>query len=81
MYYVYVLRSSLSGKLYKGSTGNLKERLRLHNLGLVKSTKSDRPWNLIYYEGHRNKTLALRSEVFYKSSQGRRQIKKKLGLT
>ncbi len=80
MHYVYVLKSIKSDKLYKGSTNNLRERLRSHNEGQVRSTKSGRPWELIYYEAHKTKNLARITELFYKTSQGRRQLKKKLGL-
>ncbi len=80
MYYLYVLQSKINKKLYKGSTTDLRKRFTEHNKGKIKSTKSYCPWQLIYYEAHRNKTLARKSEIFYKTSQGRRQLKKKLGL-
>lgn len=80
MYYFYVLQSKTNDKLYKGSTEDLRKRLKEHNSGKVISTKSGRPWDLIYYEGHKNKLLSRKAELFYKTSQGRRQLKKKLGL-
>ena len=80
MYYVYILKSKLTDDLYKGCTEDLKKRFDEHNSGKVKSTKPFRPWTLVYYEAHLNKTLARKAELFYKTSQGRRQIKKKLGL-
>ena len=48
MYYVYVLRS-INGKLYTGSTGNLKSRIEEHNKGFVPSTKNMTPFELVYY--------------------------------
>ncbi|MEK7067487.1 MAG: GIY-YIG nuclease family protein [Patescibacteria group bacterium] len=80
MHYVYILQSFKINKLYIGSTADLRNRIIEHNLGQTKSTKFGRPWKLIYYEAHLNKTLALKAEIFYKTGQGRRQIKKKLGL-
>ena len=80
MYYFYILQSKVNNKLYKGSTENLRKRFKEHNSGKVKSSKNGTPWNLIYYEAHRNKTLARKTELFYKTGQGRRQLKKKLGL-
>jgi putative endonuclease len=80
MYYFYTLQSQINDKLYKGTTNDLKKRVKEHNSGKVKSTKPYRPWKLIYYEAHRNKTLARKTEIFYKTGQGRRQLKKKLGL-
>lgn len=79
MFYVYILLSKITSKLYIGSTEDLRQRVKDHNRGQVTSTKSSIPWTLIYYEVHRNKTLARKSELFYKTGQGRRQIKKKLG--
>ncbi len=80
MYYTYILQSNKNKRLYIGSTEDLKIRFADHNKGKVNSTKSYLPWQLIYYEAHRNKTLARKAELFYKKSQGRRQLKKKLGL-
>ena len=81
MFYTYVIQSvSLEPRLYIGSTANLKNRLHEHNSGKVRSTRPYRPWRLIYYEAHRTSQLSRRAELFYKTSQGRRQLKKKLGL-
>jgi putative endonuclease len=80
MYYVYILKSKIEEKLYVGSTEDLKKRLEKHNNGNVRSTKVFRPWLLVYYEAHLNKILARKAEIFYKTGQGRRQVKKKLGL-
>jgi putative endonuclease len=79
MFYVYILKSTIANRLYKGSTSNLETRLDEHNSGKVRSTKPYRPWRLIYYEAHRDKKLAQKAELFYKTGQGRRQLKKKSG--
>ncbi len=79
MHYTYVLKSSVSGRLYVGSSSDLRTRLSYHNSGRVTSTKNFVPWTLIYYEAHLTKTLALAAERHYKTGQGRRQLKKKLG--
>jgi putative endonuclease len=55
MYFVYILKSKKDGRLYIGCTNNLKKRIKEHNLGLVRSTKSRRPFQLIYFEGYRSK--------------------------
>ncbi len=78
MHYVYVLKSKATERFYIGETADLKNRLERHNSGKVKSTKPYKPWELIYYEAHLIKCLAKKTERFYKTSQGRRQIKKKL---
>ena len=48
--YVYLMRSLKDGKFYLGWTTDLKRRLDAHNRGLNQSTKSRRPFELIYYE-------------------------------
>ena len=75
MYYVYILKSQITGKLYKGSCQDLKIRVKYHNAGKVKSTKSGKPWKLIYYEAFENKTDALREELFLKSGKGYERVK------
>ena len=73
-YYVYVLQNE-KGQLYKGYSINLKERLEAHNNGLVKSTKSERPWRLIYYEAFLSENAARKEEPFLKSGKGRERLK------
>ena len=75
MYYVYLLKSDLTNKLYKGSCEDLRKRLENHNNGKVKSTKAYKPWKLIYYEAFENKKDASREEKFLKSGKGRERIK------
>jgi len=50
MFYTYVLKSKKDNNLYIGSTKNLKKRFQEHNSGLIRSTKSRVPFELIYYE-------------------------------
>jgi len=54
MFYVYILRSKKDSKLYTGSTGDLVKRLNEHNSGKVFSTKSRKPFELIYYEAYKS---------------------------
>ena len=75
MYYVYILQSRKRGKLYKGSTENLRKRLGEHNAGKIFSTKSGTPWALIYFEAFASKKHARREELFLKSGKGRERIK------
>lgn len=44
VFYTYVLKSELDGKLYIGWTSNLKVRVDLHNRGKVDSTKNRLPF-------------------------------------
>jgi len=46
-YYVYILYSQTSSKYYVGQTANIDKRLKRHNQGIVPSTKSGTPWELV----------------------------------
>ncbi|MFT6385107.1 MAG: putative endonuclease [Bacteroidia bacterium] len=43
MFTIYVLRSEVDGRLYKGFTKDLSIRIALHNNGKTKSTKGYMP--------------------------------------
>lgn len=77
-YYVYVLQGETSSSLYIGYTTDLKKRLEEHNRGLVFSTKSSRPWRLIYYEACLDKDDAKRREKYLKTNQGARLLKRRI---
>lgn len=71
-YYVYVLESLLDGKDYTGFTSDLRRRFKEHNNGESFSTKSRRPFKLIYYEACLLEEDAKRREHYLKTTQGRR---------
>jgi len=74
MYYVYVLRSQIDGKLYVGFTEDLKKRLMAHNAGKNLSTQTRKPLDLIdliFYEAFINKFDALRRERYFKTTKGK----------
>jgi predicted GIY-YIG superfamily endonuclease len=50
-YYIYVLRSLKDKQLYVGFTKNLPARVEAHNNGLVPSTRSRLPLELVYWGG------------------------------
>ncbi|MDO8516480.1 MAG: GIY-YIG nuclease family protein [bacterium] len=75
MYYVYILHSAKDGKLYIGSTPNLKSRVIKHNAGYVKATKYRRPLKLIYAEIYLSEIDAKRREIFLKGGKGRAELK------
>jgi len=80
MFFVYVIKNKKDNCLYIGSTNDLTRRMKEHNKGMVISTKSRRPFELIYYEAYkserdtrnREKQLKLRSRAFA-------QLKKRIG--
>ncbi|MDD5355567.1 MAG: GIY-YIG nuclease family protein [Candidatus Omnitrophica bacterium] len=85
MFYVYLLRSAKDKGIYIGFTNNLERRIKEHNQGLVYSTKSRRPFELVYLEGyksekearHRENNLKLHSRAF---AQLKKRIKISLSL-
>jgi len=81
MYYVYVIKSTITNKLYKGFTEDLKRRLEEHNSGKTFSTKVGKPWVLVYYEAFISKTDARREELFLKTGKGRERIQILLSTT
>lgn len=73
--FVYILQSLRDNKYYTGCTQNIEERLKRHNLGLVKSTKSRRPFKLVYEELLENYGAARRRETEIKRMKGGIQFK------
>ena len=77
MFYVYFLKSSVNNDLYVGSCHDIETRLKRHNSGLVKSTKSYRPWGLLGYEEYNTRGKAMKREKFLKSHQQKEFLKNK----
>ena len=75
MIYVYVLRSAADGDLYTGCTKELRGRVAMHNAGKVLSTRTRRPFDLIYYEACRDERDAFRRGKYLKTTYGKRYVK------
>ena len=58
-----------------GYTKDLKERLKIHNLGEVKATKHRRPLRVFFYETFSTMQEAKKRELWWKSSSGRNKLK------
>ena len=50
MFYVYIIKSINFNWYYVGSTEDIEKRIHRHNSGDVASTKSRRPYILVYSE-------------------------------
>lgn len=74
MFTVYILKSLKNPtKSYVGLTiKHVKDRLKEHNEGLSNYTKTDKPWELVYFENFYCKLCADKREQFLKSGFGYR---------
>jgi putative endonuclease len=63
---------------YTGTAADLRQRVKQHSEGRVRSTASRRPFRLIYYEACLERTDAYRRERFLKSGKGKRFIRNRL---
>lgn len=81
MHYTYVLVSERDGRLYAGSTSDLRQRIQAHREGRVRSTAYRRPLTLIYYEACLEVEEARRRERFLKTGKGKRYLNKRLAIS
>jgi len=75
MWHIYVLKSLKDGKFYVGMSENPKRRLLDHNSGMTQSTRSRRPFEIIYEEECGDRKIARKKEKYMKSGAGRKFIK------
>jgi len=78
MFYVYVLRSNKSGRLYTGCTSDLRKRLTEHSSGKSAFTSSRGPYELIYYEACMDANDAYAREKYLKTGMGKRYLKNRV---
>lgn len=74
MYYFYILYSERRNRYYHGHTSNIDIRLKRHNEGWTKSTKSGRPWELMYFEEYFTKSEAIKRELEVKGWKNRKLV-------
>ncbi len=75
-YYVYILHSQLKNRYYIGYSQNLEDRIAKHNAGATPSTKTGKPWILVYKEEFIDKNTALRRELAIKKMKSRKYIER-----
>ena len=80
MYNVYAIISSLDGRIYVGMSKDVGLRLKDHNFGRVSSTKSYRPWKIIFIEKVGDRIECRKREKYYKSGCGKEFLKIKYGV-
>lgn len=78
MYTVYAIYNKQHNKIYIGQTGNLEERLKMHNEHVFKgyTSRFTGEWIIIYRETVDSRKKALFREKQLKSFRGRESIKK-----
>jgi putative endonuclease len=70
-------QSELTGISYVGHTSNLEKRLVEQNNGKSLSTRSKKPWKLVYKEEYPTRSEAISRERYLKSVNGRLEFKAK----
>lgn len=80
-YFIYILQSLINNDIYIGSTENIESRIKLHNLGKVKSTRGYKPWQLLEQREFNSRSEAILQERFLKTGQQKEIIKRKYKAT
>ena len=66
-FFVYFLQSKKDGTFYIGQTNNIDNRIARHNKGLIKTTKTRTPFDLVYFESYNTRHEAMLREKHLKS--------------
>ena len=80
MFFVYVLHSKKRDRYYIDSTKDIAQRLAQHNAGMTKTTRTLRPWRLVYTEVFETLPEARAREAQIKAWKNRSYMEKVLGL-
>jgi putative endonuclease len=78
MFTVYILKNSITGRHYIGSTNNMVRRIAEHNRGHTKSTRQRGTWEVTYTEEYGIQLESRRRERQIKSYKGGNGFKKLL---
>jgi len=73
-YFVYIIFSSSRNRYYVGFSEDPEVRLVKHNSGATTSTRSGRPWILVYQERFSDKTSAMKREKQIENMKSRLYI-------
>jgi len=75
-YYLYIIQSDRDNSFYIGTAQNLEERILRHNQGRSKYTRTKRPWKLVFFEEHPNRSSAMKSEYAIKRHKSKDYLAK-----
>ena len=79
MFWVYILKSINNSWFYVGMSSNPDMRLIQHNTGQVRSTKSRKPYIIIYRKEFKQVDVARDFEKYLKIRSNKETVLKKLG--
>jgi predicted GIY-YIG superfamily endonuclease len=71
MIVIYIIQSEIDGTYYTGMASDLEKRLKEHNSGKSKYTKSKKPWKLVYQEFANDWESGRRREKYLKTTAGK----------
>ena len=75
MFLVYALKSRSRNYIYVGMTNNLNRRIAEHNRGYNRTTRTYRPYELIYVEEFFTREESRNHEKYMKSGIGKEFLK------
>jgi putative endonuclease len=75
LFTVYAISSLIKNYIYVGLTIDLEDRFKRHNSGYEKTTRSYRPFELLYTEKHQSRIKAREREKYLKSGVGKEFLK------
>ena len=76
MFFVYAISSKNRNYIYVGLMNNLERRLKEHNSGSNKTTRSYRPFKLILVEKYTTRIVARSREKYLKTGVGKEFLKR-----
>ena len=68
---VYAIISEMNGDIYVGMTTDIEKRIKQHNTGKSKYTKTLLPWRILYTEQQQDWLSARKREKYLKSGIGK----------
>jgi putative endonuclease len=72
MFHTYIIQSESTHRYYIGSTADIEDRLKRHNLNYSLSTKHRGPWKLVYSRSHTTRSEAIHLEFQIKKRGAKR---------
>ncbi|MFZ4648965.1 MAG: GIY-YIG nuclease family protein [Patescibacteria group bacterium] len=73
--FIYVIKSEIDNYIYVGTTINTERRIKEHNSGRNKTTKSYKPFKILLIEEYPDRATARQREIYLKSGCGKEWIK------